>query len=163
MKYLSNFFFFLLVAPPIANGLPVAEGIRGSEEEFTLKENERLLNVEKHNQRPRSGKGSKGKGTSKGSKSNGKGTKSNGSPVAAHYSSPTGYDPYSSPTGYDPYYSPAGDDSPVASPVDSSHLSPVAAPTGSGKPPYKSTKGTKSTKSAKSTKGTKSTKKGKGT
>jgi hypothetical protein len=62
MKYLSKFFFFLLVAPPITTGLPVTEGIRGSEEEFTLKENERLLTDDEHKQQSRSGKG---KGTSK--------------------------------------------------------------------------------------------------
>jgi hypothetical protein len=41
MKYLSNFFFFLLVAAPIATGFNVAEDIRGS-----VAENENLLDIE---------------------------------------------------------------------------------------------------------------------
>ena len=53
MKYLSNFFLFLIVAAPIATGLHVAEHIRGSlvdaDEEYTLKENNYLLNLEEDN------------------------------------------------------------------------------------------------------------------
>jgi hypothetical protein len=53
MKYLSNFFLFLIVTAPIVTGLHVAEHIRGSlvdaDEEYTLKENIYLLNLEEDN------------------------------------------------------------------------------------------------------------------
>jgi hypothetical protein len=91
--YISNFFFFLLVVAPFATSWRVADQIRGSvadaDEDFTLKENEYLFNIEEGNDldltdahyRRQLGKGKgetpppegKGKGKGKGGEPEGKG------------------------------------------------------------------------------------------